>query len=340
MKRKLVNRKNKISGVSYALTEDGIELPVLDITHPLFISTIKEEVLKDLSLRAAHKAEQVKNYPSFKKKIMTKLLKPKNSYVSGMRTLTLKLGPNFLKGRNGGIWHKLGIAASKKFFIAMTLGTVAMTIRILIPQLKKTPKKGLCFINIAGGPASDTINTLILIHKKEPLLLKERKIEINILDVDTYGPNFARNSIEALKKPNSYLYGLDISFRLIQNNWNNTQKLSKLLSERKGWIQICASEGGLFEYGSAKEIIENLNTIYKNSADNMQIAGTLLLDKDNINPAVIEFCKISGVVTNFYGIQGFKDILKNTNWILDHTTTNGIEYIIFTLKKKKLRYSK
>src|SRR5271157_453366 len=193
---------NKIPGISYAFTDDGIELPVLDITHPLFISTIKDDVLKTLRLRAAQKAKQVKNYSSFKRKAMTRFLKPKNTYASGMHTLALKLGPNLLKGRKGGFWHKLGSIASKRFFIAIT---IRMRLRdvskyqaeILKPQLKKNPSKGLCFINIAGGPASDSINALILLHKKNPLLLEGRKIEINILDVDTYGPNFAEKSIDA-----------------------------------------------------------------------------------------------------------------------------------------------
>jgi hypothetical protein len=180
MKNKIANSKNKISGISYAFTDDGVELPVLDITHPLFISTIDEDVFKALSLRAAHKAEQIKNSSFSIIKIIGKLLKTKNTYLSGMRTLTMKLGPNLLKGRKGGFWHKLGRLASKKFFMAMTMrmNAIAMRMRlrdickyqaeILIPQLKKTPQKSLCFINIAGGAASDTINTLILIQKKEP----------------------------------------------------------------------------------------------------------------------------------------------------------------------------
>jgi hypothetical protein len=347
MKRKSIN--NRINGIAYAFTDDGIELPVLDITHPRFISSIDESVFKALSLKAALKAEKIRNNPfSITKIIFGKLLKTKNTYISGMRTLTIKIGPNLLlKGRKGEFLYKLGKFASKKFFMpmAMVLNAIAMRMRlrdickyqseILIPQLKKNSGKKLCFINIAGGAASDTINTLILIEKKEPLLLKERKIEINILDIDTYGANFAKRCIEALKEPNAYFYGLDISFRHIQNNWNNTQKLLDLLSERKDWIQICTSEGGLFEYGSDKEIIKNLNTVYDNSGDDIQIVGSLLLDNDNINPAFIELAKIAGTAGKFIGIEGLKGILKNTNWILDQITNDGTMYNIFTLKKKK-----
>ena len=72
-----------------------------------------------------------------------------------------------------------------------------------------------------------TINTLILIQKKEPLLLKGRKIEINILDIDTYGPSFAEQRIETLKGSNAYFQGLDISFRYIQYNWNDACQFSR-----------------------------------------------------------------------------------------------------------------
>jgi hypothetical protein len=32
--------KNKVPGVSYVFTDCGLELPVLDITHPLFTASI------------------------------------------------------------------------------------------------------------------------------------------------------------------------------------------------------------------------------------------------------------------------------------------------------------
>jgi hypothetical protein len=338
MKKKLVNKQSKISGISYTFTYTGIELPVLDITHPLFISTIDEDAFKSLSLKAAQKAEQIKKLPFFIKKIMAKLSKMENTYMSGMTTLIMKLGHNLIKGVRVGFWIKFGSKKINAIALRMRLRDICKyQAEILIPQLKKTPQKSLCFINIAGGAASDTINTLILIQKNEPLLLKERKIEINILDIDTYGPYFAKQCIEVLKESNSYFNGLDISFRHIQNNWTNTQKLSDLLTERKEWIQLCTSEGGLFEYGSDKEIIENLNTAYDNSADDMQIAGTLLFDETNINPYIFEGMKIMGVSSRLIGIDGLKSILKNTNWIIDHIKNDGTIYFIFTLKKEQLK---
>jgi len=42
MKSDLYTIRKKISGLSYVFTKNGVELPVLDITHPLFISNIDE----------------------------------------------------------------------------------------------------------------------------------------------------------------------------------------------------------------------------------------------------------------------------------------------------------
>jgi len=42
MNRELYSIKNKLPGLSYLFTINGIELPVLDITHPDFISSIDE----------------------------------------------------------------------------------------------------------------------------------------------------------------------------------------------------------------------------------------------------------------------------------------------------------
>jgi len=45
---KLYTIKNKIPELSYAFTLNGIELPVLDITHPYFVSCTDEKTLKEL----------------------------------------------------------------------------------------------------------------------------------------------------------------------------------------------------------------------------------------------------------------------------------------------------
>jgi hypothetical protein len=169
MGRKLFSEKKTTPELSYALTDNGIELPVLDITHPLFISSIDETALDALGKETIKQAKSLAETPLLRflaKRSLTLgrfLPKEKNAtYLSGMSTLMMKLGPGLIRG---------GI---KRFIDRkVSAGFVGMTVRMrlrdicriqaaaLIPKLRDSPEKNLCFINIAGGSASDSINTLI-----------------------------------------------------------------------------------------------------------------------------------------------------------------------------------
>ena len=70
--------KNKIPELSYAFTLNGVELPVLDTTHPLFLSSIDEVKLKEM-LRKSEKtadktAEKFINMPILSKEISCKTI--------------------------------------------------------------------------------------------------------------------------------------------------------------------------------------------------------------------------------------------------------------------------
>lgn len=129
----------------------------------------------------------------------------------------------------------------RKVSSGFTAVTVRMRLRdishvqaeALTPKLRKSPQKNLCFVNIACGAASDSINTLMLIWKEDPDLLKNRAVEIDVLDLDTFGPNFAGRCVDALKEPDGCFSGLDVSFRHVQYDWSNTAKLVDLLLKRK-----------------------------------------------------------------------------------------------------------
>ena len=184
------------------------------------------------------------------------------------------------------------------------------------------------------GQQATAINALFLIQKENPALLKNRTIEINVLDIDTYGPAFADRCIAALKAPGNRFNDLNISFRHIHYDWNSTEKLEELLSERKEWLQICSSEGGLFEYCSDEVIIQNLNTIYNNSSDDIVIAGSLLHDIKTVDAGIIAALKIStGIKPRFLGIEGLKSIIKNNKWELDSLIEGNPRYLIFALEK-------
>jgi hypothetical protein len=339
--------KNKKPGLSYALTGNGVELPVLDITHPLFISSIDEvklkEMLKKAEKNAEETAEKFNNMPAYVMKFLAKrsftmaeLLQHKgdNAFLSGVSTLMLKLGPGLIgKGRK----RFLDRLASRG------IGGIVLRMRVrdlskcqakaLIPILRKSPDKNLCMINIAGGAASDTINKLFLVLQEDPLLLKNRKIEINVLDIDSFGPAFAAECISVLKSPAGQFKNLDISFRHIQYDWNNTSLLNKLLSERKEWLLACSSEGGLFEYCSDEVIEKNLDTIFNNSNSDVIITGSLLHEIKKVDAGIIASLKIStNIKPRFLGLEGLKINCKS-NWAIDNIIEGNPRYLVFGLKK-------
>ena len=127
---------------------------------------------------------------------------------------------------------------------------------------------------------------------------------------------------------------LIISFRHILYDWNNTRQLEELLSERREWIEICSSEGGLFEYCSDEVIIKNLNTLYDNSSEEIVIAGSLLHDIKTVDKGIIAALKISTALKpRFLGIEGLKSIIEKNKWNLDNIIKGNPRYLIFNLEK-------
>jgi len=348
MTNELYAIKKKIPGLSYAVTLNGVELPVLDITHPYFISCTDDKILIKLlpyvEKNAEKNAEKFNRIPAFIKKFLAKrsfamaeLLQTENkdSFASGITTLMMKLGPRLIgKGRNR-FWDRQVNKGFGAIVIRMRVRDISQCqAEALVPMLIKYPEKDLCFVNIAGGAASDNINALILIQKDYPELLKARKIEINVLDIDTFGPSFADRSIKALKGPGGRFNELNISFRHIHYDWNNTDSLAELLSERKDWLQICSSEGGLYEYCSDEVIIQNLNTLYDKGAEDVIVVGSLLHDIETVDAGIVAALKIStGIKPRFLGIAGLKNIIERSAWTLDRVIEGNPRYLIFALKK-------
>jgi hypothetical protein len=349
MKNRFGNIKNKIPGLSYAVMANGIELPVLDITHPLFLSAINDnklaKYLKEAEKGGEKRAESFQKIPAFIKRffakhsfIMDDLLseKKEDKFLSGLSTLLLKMGPDLIGRGRRRFLDRLASKGIGGMVLRMRLRDIAhCQAEMLTPKLKDYPGKDLCFVNIAGGTSCDSINTLLVILQKDQELLRNRNIEINVLDIDKAGADFAERSIHALKSGNGKFSSLNISFRYLPYNWNDTSELKNLLKNRKEWLKICASEGGLFEYGSDEDIISNLNTLYENSGNEMMIAGTILHEIGKIDAGAKAAMKITSIKARMLGIDGLSTCLEKTKWKLDRQMENNPRYLVFSLKKKE-----
>src|SRR5262245_59005187 len=177
--------------------------------------------------------------------------------MSGMHTYLLKLGPKMLGSAYAKPIDRRIASSLPVLAVRWRLQDVAQLMaETLLPFLMGEPGRPLHFINIAGGPAIDSLNTLILLRKREPEVFGERQISIAVLDLDNSGPAFGASAEASLSQEGGPLDGLPVAFRHVPYDWRRADNLKPVLNEArtKRALVICCSEGGLFEYGSDDEI--------------------------------------------------------------------------------------
>ena len=257
----------------YAATRDGHLLPVIDVTNPRFAVPDDPESVGMLIEASANEELGYRRVPKFIMRLMMKaaarrsllvraIFNPSTTYLDGLSTYVMKLGADNLPPPYNEPTD-LRIAASPSM-ILLRLRTQQVARLIadgLVAHLDGNAAP-LHLINIGGGPAIDSLNTLLLLNQRERGLLR-RPIVIHVLDLDEAGPFFGMNALTALKAEGAPLAGLDVSFDRRQYNWDEPAALKSLVDEfvAAGAVIAASSEGGLFEYGSDDAIVANLQAL-------------------------------------------------------------------------------
>jgi len=239
----------------------------------------------------------------------------RNSFMSGMQTYLLKLGPEMLGSAYTKPIDRQIASAFPSFCVRLRLQDMAeLMAETLIPILSSDPQLPLRLINIAGGPAMDSLNALILMHRNRPELLPHREIEIDVLDLDESGPAFGKSSLDALSQSNGPLHALKITFRHLAYDWARAEDLAGLLTKTEFGqpVTICSSEGGLFEYGSDEEIVSNLNAL-RGWRDIAAVTGSVTRADEPIQ----QMRKATTAKTRPRGLTVFRNLISPTGWKLD-----------------------
>jgi hypothetical protein len=318
------HESDKQPGVVYAATKDGRELPVVDVTHPAFALTLsgaEQQALVEKFL------QQGVPFAFLPKPLRTPLLhfflrgsvlaqgiqKAQGSYMSGLHTYLLKLGPEMLRSVS---------AKPIDRRIAESLPVLAVRLRLqdtaqlmadtLVEPLTSGPSAPLHLVNIAGGPAIDSLNALLLLSKQHPGVLNERRISIDVLDLDDAGPAFGEAALAALSQKGGPLQGLQVDFRHIRYDWAQVAELQRLLRETEaaGAIVICSSEGGLFEYGSDPEIEANLAAL-QTSMNIVGVVGSVTRADEPI-----QRLRESRAATRPRGLAVFRELARKAGWTI------------------------
>lgn len=284
-----IPENHKKPGVTYALNDAGLELPVVDVTHPAFALDIGPQELERRLQAHLRELRQREKVPQFVQNFMLRRMM-KNSvlmraimgadggFLSGMSTYLLKLGPDNMDGR---------YTSSIDRQISASLPGLSMRIRLqditrllangLVPALTSRKADPLHLLNIGGGPAIDSLNALLILRKERPDLLDGRNIFIHILDVDEAGPHFGNRALAALQAEGAPLHGLNIRLEHVVYNWTDTTALTGLLKSLGDATPVVAasSEGALFEYGSDAEITANLRALGEAASSDAIFVGSV-----------------------------------------------------------------
>ena len=257
-----------------AATRDGTVLPVIDVTDPRFAVPDDPDSLQRLFTAAHEEERRNRRIPKFimrwmlasatrRSRLLRAIFGGTSDFLDGITTYVMKLGADNLPPFYDSPMDRRVAASPHLTLLRLRTQQVARLIADgLAPELIAAKTAPLHLINIGGGPAVDSMNSLIILNSRDGNLLRRRTV-IHVLDSDDAGPFFGSNALAALMADGGPLSGLDVTFDHRSYDWNRPALLEALLGEpgATGAIVAASSEGGLFEYGSDDAIVTNLKTL-------------------------------------------------------------------------------
>jgi len=271
--------------IVFATTADGLRLPVIDVTHPAF--AVPDDPASLAARRDAFLAWDRRNLrmpgivtrllirlAARRSPLLRKMMVSDDEYLDSISTYMLKLGADHLPPGFDSPMDRKVAAAPHMALIRLRMQQIAgLLANALLAPLADAPDAPLYFVNIAGGPALDSTNALIMLARADATLI-QRPIAIHVFDAQQDGPAFGARALLALSRPGGPLNGFKVQFQHHFYDWNDTARLTRLLERAApGAIIAASSEGGLFEYGTDDAVVANLTALAR--ADVPIVAGSV-----------------------------------------------------------------
>jgi hypothetical protein len=337
---------HKRPGVCYAVTNDGWELPVLDVTHPAFACEVSDEKQARLVERFLKRQRYFAGLPTWLRASMMRfflrgsrlgrgLRRAEGTFLDAMTTYLFKLGPQNL--------GSYAVPADRTML--RSLPAVSVRLRVhdmarlladeLRPRLLAAPGRPLCFVNVAGGPAIDSLNALILLRAEAPASLRDRRVDLCVLDHDEDGPAFGARALAALQGRGARLEGLDVHFEYLRYDWRDVSVLRAVLetARGRGALVAASSEGGLFEYGRDQDITENLRAVAAGTDGQVFMVGSVTRDDE-----VIRTLKLtSTAATQPRGLAVFTRLVQGAGWRVERSVARPLsDQVVLTPQAQEL----
>ncbi len=332
----------KRPGVCYAVTNDGLELPVLDVTHPAFACELSAERQAIMVSHFLAEQRRFARLPSWLRRASLRffmrgsrigqgLRRAEGTFLDGMTTYLFKLGP-----RNLGSY---AVPVDRRILSSLPGISVRLRVRDMArlladgigPRLSSEARRPLHLLNIAGGPAMDSLNALILLARQQPDSLAQRRVLVHVLDRDEAGPAFGARALRALCGAGAPLVGCDVHFQYSAYDWRNAQGLRPALDAARACDALLAisSEGGLFEYGSDREIVENLRELGSGHDRGLLVVGSVTRDDQ-----VMRTLKLtSTAATKPRGSERFSALVHAAGWLVTRSIARPLSDQVLLVPK-------
>jgi hypothetical protein len=327
--------------ILYAANQDGIDLAVIDITNPAFRVVVTDEEIAAMADRHLIELPQqmaAMATPEFQEavqqsQLLRSLRAASGGFLRWLPTYVMKLGPENLGAAETSPIDRRILASFPALAIRIRLQDVARLLADgVATMLEARPQRPLCFVNIAGGPASDSWNTLIVLQAERPGLLAGRDVVIAVLDLDETGPAFGARAVAALCKPGAPLSGLDIAMRHVPYGWSETSRLAQALEELHADEAACAisSEGGLFEYGTDAEVVANLRVLHAGTAADAVVVGSVTRESELMRISQ----KAHGILLHPRTLEAFRALVAEAGWMVERAIERPMSYQVSLAKQR------
>lgn len=324
------------ANILYAAHEGGTELAVVDITHPAFAVAVTDDELAAMADRhIVELAQQRAMAPAIQQaleqsQIGRSLRAASGSYLAGMPTYILKLGPENLGAAETNPIDRHIVASFPAFALRVRLQDMARLLADGLAGMRLDARRQVRLINIAGGPASDSWNALILLQAERPELLAGREVVIAMLDLDETGPAFGQRALAALRTPGAPLNGLDVAVRRVHYGWSDASRLRQALDELDAGEAACAisSEGGLFEYGTDAEIVANLGELHAGTAADAVMVGSVTRESELMRVSQ----GLHGILLHPRTVHAFRALAAEAGWTVERVIERPLSYHVSLIK--------
>jgi hypothetical protein len=315
------------SGVRYAASDDGSLLPIVDVTQDAFALELTPDAQRAAVESFLRAPEPFAKLPAFARRALLRFLlrgsrlaqavqSADGSYLSGMGTYLLKVGAAQLPpGYDTPLDRKIA-AALPSLAVRLRLADMAeLAAEALRVALRASAgERPLQVLNIAGGPALDSLNALLVLQKTDPALLAARPIRVTVLDRDEAGPRFGQRALEALQASGAPLAGLSIALRQRTYDWAAPSALAEEVAAARssGALLLAQSEGGLFEYGSDAAILDNLRALASAGAE-LRVVGSVTRADEPMQ----RLKRTSRAATRPRGLVVFRALLERAGYVIE-----------------------